>query len=652
MRLTMPTLKTLHVVPLLPGHERDLAADAEELVNSGVCTDIAAIMTLVPEGDPPEDKARILGGRFTAFREVYKGDASRLGILAQATIGHGWAPDEPSKYQKIIRPDGSPAYQMCPLDPAFQDYIRDAFLHLATLRPAFIMIDDDFRLLTGRNGCFCPLHLSAIGRRLGREFTREALIGVLRKDTGAAHEYDALLLDSLMRLAGMIRDAIDATDPSLPGSFCACYGDIRHAGPLARRLAGARNPPIVRINNARYLTPEMRTFPVRMYQGAAQIAGLDPDVTILAETDTCPHNRYSTGAHLMHAHYTGSILEGCHGAKHWLTRMHAFQPASGAAYRAILKRYGGFYRALFEAVRESAPAGCVAAALPSLPFFNPAPDCGNSGGSNRTWSAVIGVLGLPCNFARMPNLPTMMTGDDVQLFPDEDLRLLLNKGLLLDGSAAEALDRRGFADAMGVRAEPWTGPTVSAERWGEVVLRGDARYSRLEPLSSRTRIHSTLLHRTSGVSEAFSELGPAVTLFENVAGARVAVLAASCGTGLSLTAPGHSFYDRDRKRELAELLAFVCGRPVAFHYPGDAEVYLKLRRFADDRYLLALFNLGHDPLDVIPLSSPYAIAWSEILTPDGTWQGIAYSGGCLQTPLLPAEPKVFRITAEEPVEQR
>ena len=645
-------LKTLHVMPLLPGRERELAADAENLIDTGVCTDVACMMTLVPEGDPPEDKARILGDRFAAFRQVYKGDASHLGVLAQATIGHGWTPDEESKYQKIIRPDGTPAYQMCPLDPAFQDYIRDAFQHLAMLEPAFIMIDDDFRFLTNRNGCFCPLHLNEIGRRLGRELTREELVDVLREDTEAAHEYDALLLNSLMGLAGVIRDAIDATDPSLPGIFCACYGDIRHAGPLARRLAGADNPPIIRINNARYVKPEMRTFPMRMYQGAAQIAGLDSDVTVLAETDTCPHNRYSTGAHLMHSHYTGSILEGCHGAKHFLTRNHAWQPASGAAYRAILTQYHGFYQTLFQAVRESAPADYVAAALPSVPVFNPVPDHSDHCGSTRTWGTVAGVLGLPCNYARMPNLPAMMTGEDVTLFSDDDLRLLLKHGLLLDGPAAEAFHRRGFADAIGIRAEPWNGPTVSAERWGAIVLRGDVRYSRLEPLSARTRIHSTLLHRKSGVSEAFSELGPAVTLFENEAGGRVAVLAASCGAGVSLAGPGRSFYDEDRKRELVELLAFVCGQPIAFYYPGDAEVYLKLRRFNDSRYLLALFNLGHDPLDVIPLSSPYAIVESEILTPEGTWKVVPSSEGCLQTPLLPAAPTVCRITTEQSVERK
>lgn len=642
--MTHRRLTALHVMPLLPGREDDLAADAAHLLNSGVCTQVACMMTLVPEGDPPADKARILGERFVAFRRALGGDAGRVGILAQATIGHGWVPDEPAPYQKIIHPDGSAAYQMCPLDPAFQAHMRDAFQLLAALQPAFFMIDDDFRLLTGRNGCYCPLHLQETGRRLGRDLNRAALLAALRTDPAAAQAYDGVLLDSLMRLASVIRDAIDAVDPAIPGSFCACYGDIRHANPLAHRLAGAGQAPVIRINNARYLTGEMRSFPTRMYHGAAQIAGLDPGSVILAETDPCPHNRYSTGAYLMHAHYTGSLLEGCHGAKHWLTRTHAHQPASGAAYRALLTAHHGFYEALFQAVQDSQPAGYIAAALPAAPWFNPPPDHGDRCGSARTWAPLLGVLGLPCNYARSPRLPTMVTGADVELFTDDGLRELQRYGLLLDGSAAEALCQRGFDVAIGVRAEAWTGPAVSAEQWGKVLLGRDARYSRLTPLGPRTRIHSTLLHRPSGVSDQFTEMGPAATLYESPDGVRVAVLAASCGTHNSLTEPGLSFFDEDRKRQLVELLAFVGGAPVPFYYPGDAEVYVKLRRFSDGRYLLALFNLGHDPLEVIPLAAAPTVARAEILSRDGIWQPTAFVDGCLQTPLLPAAPSVFRLT--------
>jgi hypothetical protein len=638
------TLTAYYGIPLISGHVVELAADAETLLNTGVCTHVACMLTLVPESDPPVDKARILGERFLAFRRAFKGDHARVGILAQATIGHGWVPDEPAPFQKIVRPDGTEAYQMCPLDPAFREYIREALLHLAALKPAFLMIDDDFRLLTGRNGCFCPLHLAEAGRRLGQAFTRESLLDRLRRDPAAARAYDALLLDSLRDLADVIRDAIDEVDPSIPGSFCMCYGDIRHADPLARRLAGANNRPVVRINNARYLCAEMRSFPVRMVHGAAQAAGLDTETTILAETDPCPHNRYSTGAHLMHSHYTGSFLEGCHGAIHWLDRTHTYQPASGVAYREILKRYHGFYESLFRAVQESAPTAYVAAALPSAPVFNPAPDRGDQGASAKTWAATMGVLGLPCNYARMPELPVMMTGEDVEIFTDDDLRRLLRNGLLLDGPAAEALTRRGFADAIGVRAEPWSGPGVSAERWGEVILLRDLRYSRLTPIASATQIHSILLHRASGVSEDFSEIGPAVTLFNNSAGGRVAVFAASTGYGNhSLTVPGGSFYDEDRKRELVELLAYVCGSPIPFYYPGDAEVYFKLRRFADGRYLLALFNLGHDPLEEIPLVCAQPPRKIERIAHTGEWQEVEYKHGSIQVPLLPAAPQVFRI---------
>jgi len=638
----MRELKTFHVMPLLAGNEAALAADAEILLRTGVCTDIACMLTLVPEGDPPADKAKILGAHFNAFRDCFQGEQSRVGMLAQATIGHGWIPDEPAPYQKIIRPDGSPAYQMCPLDSAFQDYIRATFRHLAALKPAFFMVDDDFRLLCGRNGCYCPLHLAEIGRRLGRTFTRESLLATLRADPACARAYDDLLLDSLMRVAGIMRDAIDATDPAIPGSFCTCSGDVRHAGQLSRILAGTGNPRVVRINNARYLSPEMRTFPNRMYDGAAQIAALDSDITILAETDTCPQNRYSTGATLMHAHYTGSILEGCHGAKHWITRTGSFQPASGIAYRTVLTNYQDFYETLFHAVQNSVPSGYVAAVLPETPFFNVAPDRGDSCSSWKTWGALLGVLGLPCNYARMPDLPAMLTGCDVDILSDNDVRRLLKNGLVLEGSAAEKLCQRGFSAEIGITVEPWKGPRVSGEQWGRVVLGSDIDYSRLTPVDAQVKIHSTLVHRKSGVSADFTELGPAVTLFANSAGGRIATFAATFGVNNTLSSYG--FYDEDRKRELLELLQFVCGKPVEFYYPGDAEVYLKVRRFTDGRYLLAFFNLGHDKLDAVPVHSAFNIVNVEMITPDGAWERIDFAGGYFQTPLLPAEPKVFRVT--------
>ena len=125
---------------------------------------------------------------------------------------------------------------------------------------------------------------------------------------------------------------------------------------------------------------------------------------------------------------------------------------------------------------------------------------------------------------------------------------------------------------------------------------------------------------------------------------RVAVFAATFGRSNALSSFG--FYDEDRKREILDLLHFVCGKPVEFYYPGDAEVYLKVRRFDDGRYLLAFFNLGHDELNILPVNSVFTIVNVEMIAPDGSWEHVVFVNGCLQTPLFPAQPKVVRITVK------
>jgi hypothetical protein len=66
---------------------------------AGIITETAFMMTLVPESDPAVDKATILAEQFEAFREGLKGSRMPVGILIQATIGHGWAPNARAKFQ-------------------------------------------------------------------------------------------------------------------------------------------------------------------------------------------------------------------------------------------------------------------------------------------------------------------------------------------------------------------------------------------------------------------------------------------------------------------------------------------------------------------------------------------------------------------------
>ncbi|MFA6728171.1 MAG: hypothetical protein WCS17_08160, partial [Prevotella sp.] len=142
----MNELKTFQVIPLLEKRGEDMANYAHKLLDAGIGTHIAAIMTLVPESNPPYPKAKVLGERFEKFRKTIGSTKKNVGILLQATMGHGWIPDEKCNFQTLIRTDGTTKYQMCPLDKGFQEYIRSSVAILAKLKPAFFMVDDDFRL--------------------------------------------------------------------------------------------------------------------------------------------------------------------------------------------------------------------------------------------------------------------------------------------------------------------------------------------------------------------------------------------------------------------------------------------------------------------------------------------------------------------------
>lgn len=624
---------SLHVMPLLHGCEKQLAADALQLIQDRICTHIACIMTLVPEADPPDDKAAVLAERFEAFRNEFQGDKNKIGILIQATIGHGWTPDEPASFRKITRSNGSEAYQMCPLDKDFQAYVDRQIDRLAKLKPAFFLIDDDFRLVTGRNGCWCPLHIAEFNRRNHTDFTRETLFDAMKSGReDLIRAFDDLMLDSLKGLATVIRTAIDRHAPETPGGFCICAHDINHAEQIRAILAGNVNDKLIRINNARYLSQEMNSFAHRMYEGAAQIAGLDPDTTVLAETDTYPQNRWSTSAALLHAHYTGSILEGCDGAKHWITRTNTWEPEEGTAYRAILKKYAGFYEELHRVLRRAVPAPVAAAVLPGRIRLT---DYTDPCRFPRTWNDVISNMGIPCMFVPDPEIPSMLTSEEIRILSDEQLERAAKHGLILDGSAAEALTQRGLEHLSGVSASLWDGPRVSGE-----IVAGDhavgpmGHYSKIVCKAS-AEAHDVLFHRRTGTDTAFQKIGESVVFTKNVFGARVAVFAA--------TYEGHpAFIRHPRKMQFLAAMEYVVGEKIAY-LDTDAMAYCKEFRLEDDSCLFAVFNTSFDPMDSVPLILPFPASSFERLTPDGKWEPIPYDGKKAAVPLAPAEPVVFRI---------
>ena len=79
------------IMPLDAEHVEETCRDIREQYRSGVATCALMMMTLVPEDDPPIDKAGIYCETFDKIRDRLAETGDQCGILVQASIGHGYS---------------------------------------------------------------------------------------------------------------------------------------------------------------------------------------------------------------------------------------------------------------------------------------------------------------------------------------------------------------------------------------------------------------------------------------------------------------------------------------------------------------------------------------------------------------------------------
>ena len=456
------------VTPLKEDHFEERVEDIIELVQSGVSVMPLFSMTLVPEGNPVWDKVTPLAALFQEYKEALAPHGIPVGILVQASLGHGYeiCPNPFQKYKNLS--DGREEFVCCPEDPAFIEHFSGVMRTLAEAGPAAIMLDDDFRLsIRPGKGCVCPLHVKEFNRRTGLSVTEDELrayIAAHPKGDALTRLYTQTQVDSLVKAARAFRAAIDEVDPTIQGINCTSgyfCDSVADTNPI---FAGAGNPTMVRLPNGVYAPLSVRGFSALMLEGAVSAAKLKKHGIriLLAETDTIPFNRYGKGAYHLHAHYTASLLDGMKGAKHWLYRSTAFEPDSGRAYRRILSRHAKMYETLATLSDGIRWQGLNSAFLiqEELPY-----DAAKlSRWHSHDWVVKnIERMGLPFYFSENFEGVTFLEGDIVGDMTDRQLDELFHASVFIDGTAAQALIRRGYGAQLGVDVTEWDGGRVSGE---------------------------------------------------------------------------------------------------------------------------------------------------------------------------------------------
>jgi len=634
------------IMALDTDHLEEICQDIREQVQSGVCKCPLFLITLVPEGVPAIDKASIQGKNYIPFRDRLAEMGIPSGLLVQCSIGHGYPLNQMfgfTQYENLT--DGQKMFVACPADEGFRDYIRNQMATLAALKPDVIMVDDDFRLM-GRQGmgCTCPLHMAMFRESTGADISRQELWNILRDRhhplrPAYTEAFTETQRQSLLGAAKAMREGMDSVNPALPGIFCCVGNTTEYAADIARILAGEGHAPAVRINNGNYTAPGARNLSRIAYRCARQVDVLHKEGVrvVLAETDTCPQNRYSTGFQSLHAHFTASILEGANGAKHWITRLSTYEPASGRAYRKKLARHAGFYRTLANLVPDVTWQGCRIA-LPNRIDFGFAGTDASDGWAN----CVLERFGVPLYYSSAEGGAVCLDGP-AEIYSDEEILAMCRTTLVLSSNTAAELCSRGFSEYLGVNVEPWGNLPASFE-----ILETEGQKCHYQmglhtliPLTG-TRTDSTVYHLHNGTERI--PVAPGTTVYKNKLGGTVICFAGTPNTRF-LHSEAFSFLCESRKEQIVRLLREAGHLPL--YYAGDEEVFCKSGLLPGGDRFCSLINIGLDPIDEIVLDTETPVTEAEILTEAGEWESASLrkedGRTVIERPMFTLEPVILRL---------
>jgi len=609
--------------------------------------------------------------RFKRAKPALEVQGIGAGILVQSLINHSERGRSPSDatFQRIVGYKGDEALAcFCPLDTDFVQYARDITRIMAKADPAFLLYDDDIRL--DHNpvgwGCFCPLHLKELGKKTGAEISREELLEILKStdDKGIAMRkaWHETRQESLISLAYSIREVVDSVNPDTRCGICNAAANFSVVKKFAIAVAG-KTRPLLRVGSGFYTQPGFKTLPKSIGSVACQVAyhKEDCDIDVLSECDTCPHTRYSLSATGLHAQLTGSLLVGANMAKMWVPNCLDWQYQETKGYRDVL----GKNKPFFDAVEDI--SGNIEWAGPISPWINfekhgyferPWTDTSRTCLSSSAWGwPLLGRMGVPIRVSGQGEV-RMFSGDSFAGYGREELESFFSQGLLLDGAAAHILSDMGFEELMGVHVDTSRPFVADFEQFSEnaayhgeyngirqYLVRGDLSETRtLTPCSDDVEIISWFMQWPHFQSMDQTRVAPAITVFENKLGGRVAVYSHDfSGKKAFASMMNTSFLDDRRKEQLTRVLAFLGNAPLPAITRNTADALAMYGKYTKEENtdIMTVLNLSSDPIDDLQVTladgAPRKI---EKLLEDGTWQALDF---CERDNDIVIKTKVFQM---------
>jgi len=549
--------------------------------------------------------------------EMLRNEGIETSINVTCTIGHGDLGRDLRRkfpFQFQVGEDGKESKACaCPLDKAWKEYVAELYRIYSSLRPKIIWVDDDFRLHNHGSiswGCFCPLHLEAFSKRIGRSLGREDVVrAVLAPSSKPSEERKAwlgLMGDTMIDAAATIERAVHRASSetrlglmtSSPEVHCV---EGRRWHELLRALSGPYDP-IVRPTLGNYSEVDKRSL-LHGLTLTLHTRALVPERTLICpEVENYPYTRFSKSSKFTRLQIALCQLFGISNVTLNLYDFLGGPLNDEPAYGEMLRDN----RPFFDSIARLMSAGRVAKGI-QLFFHERGALVRRTKGerwdellAKRPWDFTLPLLGFSVTYGESPICA--VSGDSVLALDDDAIQNLLKKGLLLDSSAAAALCMRGMTDLVGVDV----GEKISNGIYEELLeedfgkRKGDPHtliatptsgslYPRLlrkiEPLSGARKISRIL-------GDDWKEVSSGLILFENRLGGRVAVLPHD---GQWSGIDDVYFRNWTRQIVLRSTIDWLSKGAIPFFVGGAADV-VPIRIDQPDRVILGIANLSSDPI--------------------------------------------------------
>ena len=541
------------------------------------------------------------------------------------TLGHVSFPKNLSKefpFQRKVYIDGTESNtSACPLDKNLQKYLVTAYQLYARVKPRILFVDDDFRFICGGMGCFCPLHLKALEKRLGKRITleelRKSIFSSSFPPNPVKEQFHQVLKESLVNLAKIIGNAVRKVSPEtrvgymssfVPHSLWGC--DINE---VTKTLAGDRKP-LYRPQMPMYREIELKRLPRCFAQPMLARNLLDKNVEIYPEIENSYYTVFSKSARMTFLQMAICILNGLDNLALNLFDMFGTPFSEGEEFIEMLSKKKKFFNTLKKliptgtcsegiAIPLTKDSVLVRRALEKKQEISQIID-------NREWDNIIPLLGLPLGFNWDSTPFIFLTGDEILGMEKEKIDSILRKGAVMDIRAAECLCHLGYSERIGIRTEE----NIRIEK-GELYVEHFKdnissvsdnyislyRYSissnialirKIEIMNNRVKVLSSIEDRNR------KEITPAVVIYENQTKERFGILCYS-----PLKDYSYIFFNKYRKIQMMNLFCWVARKdlPVfVVNAPYVQPTYLSV----NGKKILGLVNFSTDIYQNIILSLP------------------------------------------------